>query len=452
MSRKPRILVVEDDPDGCRSVQEAIEDLDFDVVATMTGQAGVDAFGNGRFDVVITDLALPDIDGIEVMNTIHERADSVPILIMTAFGTVSSAVDAMRNGAYDYITKPLDLVELQSRVGRAVEIGRLRKEVQHLHDAVKEKYGLQSMVADAPSMQELSRQILALADTSATVLVQGESGTGKELVARALHAEGGRAHAPFVAVNCGAFTDSLLESELFGHEKGAFTGASERRKGAFERADGGTLFLDEVGTAPASVQIKLLRVLEERELMRVGGQQSVAVDVRVISASNQDLRDMVSEGSFREDLLYRLNVVTLELPPLRERRDDIPKMIDRFVRLAEKTHGRPVTGVDAACYDMLKAREWPGNVRQLRNVIEASVVMMRGPRLVPDDLRLSDTPRREEGGGFVPPEDMSLEMMEKEILTQMLRRYSGNRTLVADKLGISRRTIQRKIKDFELPF
>ena len=306
------------------------------------------------------------------------------------------------------------------------------------------------MVADSPNMQELRRQILARADTSATVLVQGESGTGKELVARALHAESRRAHGPFVAVNCGAFTESLLESALFGHEKGAFTGAHEQRKGAFERADGGTLFLDEVGTAPASVQVKLLRVLEERELLRVGGQKSISVDVRVVSASNQDLMDMVEAGDFREDLLYRLNVVLLQLPPLRERRDDIPKMVDRFVREASREHGRPVVEINADCYDVLMAQEWPGNVRQLKNVIESSIVMMRDTRLKSSDLRLGQGSRKGEPASFVPPEGMSLEEMEKEILVQMLRRHAGNRTLVADKLGISRRTIQRKIKDYRM--
>ena len=452
MSKIPRILVVEDDPDGRRSVQEAIEDLDFDVVATMTGEEGVKAFQSSPFDVVLSDLALPDINGIEVMNRIHMSDENIPVVIMTAFGSVSSAVDAMRNGAYDYITKPLVLDQLQTRVGRAVEIGRLRTEVKNLHEAVKDKHGIHSMVADSPVMQEFIRQVLALADTTATVLVQGESGTGKELVARALHAESRRAHGPFVAVNCGAFTESLLESELFGHEKGAFTGASERRKGAFERADRGTLFLDEVGAAPASVQVKLLRVLEEREFMRVGGQGSISIDVRVVSASNQDLRDMVALGDFREDLLYRLNVVLLELPPLRERRGDIPKMVDRFVRAASQAHGRPVAEVDSSCYDLLVAQEWPGNVRQLKNVIEASVVMMRDTRLKASDLRLNQSARKEDPGSFVPPDGMSLEDMEKEILTQMLRRHAGNRTLVADKLGISRRTIQRKVKDFDLPF
>ncbi|MDA1044714.1 MAG: sigma-54 dependent transcriptional regulator [Verrucomicrobia bacterium] len=452
MSRNPRVLVVEDDPDGCRSVTEAIEDLDIDVVATLSGEEGVRAFLADRFDVVLSDLALPDMDGIEVMNRIHIKDENVPILIMTAYGSVSSAVNAMRNGAYDYITKPLDLGELQTRIGRAVEVGRLRAEVKNLHDAVKDKHGIESMVADSPNMQELTRQIIALADTTATVLVQGESGTGKELVARALHAEGRRAHAPFVAVNCGAFTESLLESALFGHEKGAFTGAIDLRKGAFERADGGTLFLDEVGTAPAPVQVKLLRVLEERELLRVGGQTSVAVDVRVVSASNQDLMELVEAGDFREDLLYRLNVVLLELPPLRERRDDIRKMVDRFVRAASQEHGRAVAAIEPACYDLLMAQEWPGNVRQLKNVIESSVVMMRDTRLKVSDLRLNQGARKNDPGGFVAPEGMTLEEMEKEILVQMLTRHGGNRTLVSDKLGLSRRTIQRKIKEFELPF
>ncbi len=453
MAHKPTVLVVEDDPDGCRSVTEALEDMDCRVVAVLAGEEGVRAFRAGEVDVVLTDLVLPDIDGMEVMKRMQAHNAEIPIIMMTAYGTVSSAVEAMRTGAFDYITKPLDLDELQTRIRRAIENGRLKSEVRNLEATAKARHGLDSMVADSPVMRELTEQILALAGTTATVLVQGESGTGKELVARALHTESGRSRGPFIAVNCGAFTESLLESELFGHEKGAFTGAFERRKGAFERADGGTLFLDEVGTAPASVQVKLLRVLEERELFRVGGQNAISVNVRVVSASNADLQSLVESGAFREDLLYRLNVVTLDLPPLRDRREDIPAMADRFVQAACRQHGLEVKELDPECYALLAIQDWPGNVRQLRNVIEAAVVMTRDAVLLPRHLRLENAAgRRQEDSGFVPPEGMSLEEMEKEILSRMLERHAGNRTLVADKLGISRRTIQRKIKEYELPF
>jgi DNA-binding NtrC family response regulator len=446
-----RILVVEDDPDGCRSVREAVEDIGFEAVVAMTGQEGVDLFEKGRFDAVLSDLVLPDIDGIEVLAHIRRIESDVPVMIMTAYGTVSSAVDALKSGAYDYITKPLDLDDLQSKVARAVETRRLRMRVSNLEESMHERYGVSSIVAASENMLECLRQVEALKDTAATVLIQGESGTGKELVARALHVDGGRSAGPFVAVNCGALAESLLESELFGHEKGAFTGAANRRKGAFERADGGTLFLDEVGNAPASVQVKLLRVLEERELFRVGGQTAVPVDVRLISASNQDLDQMVRDGKFREDLLYRLKVVTLWIPPLRERRGDVRLLTDHFMAAACEDHGRVITSVDPRCYALLESQEWPGNVRQLRNVIEASVIMAAGPMLMPSDLRLKDQgkPGR---AAFTVPDDMSMQDIEKEVLLQLLGRYDGNRTLVAEKLGVSRRTIQRKISDYNLPF
>jgi DNA-binding NtrC family response regulator len=302
-------------------------------------------------------------------------------------------------------------------------------------------------------MEDVLRQIEALKDTGTTVLIQGESGTGKELVARALHVDGRRAAAPFVAVNCGAFTETLLESQLFGHEKGAFTGATSRHRGAFERADGGTLFLDEVGNAPPPVQIKLLRVLEERELVRVGGQEPVAVDVRLVSASNRDLKAMVEAGEFREDLYYRLNVVTIDIPPLRKRREDIRKLAESFRLAACTEHGRAVTSIDPACMALLEKYDWPGNVRQLRNAIEAGVVMARGSVLTAADIRLEaiegSTVR---GEGFVVPEGMNYAQLEKEILQQLLQRHHGNRTLVADQLQVSRRTIQRKIKEYQLPF
>jgi transcriptional regulator with PAS, ATPase and Fis domain len=291
-----------------------------------------------------------------------------------------------------------------------------------------------------------------LKDAGATVLIQGESGTGKEVVARALHVDGARRAGPFVAVNCGAFAESILESEVFGHEKGAFTGAVARHRGAFERADGGTLFLDEVGNAPESVQVKLLRVLEEREVMRVGGQAPVPVDVRLISASNRELAGLVEAGDFREDLFYRIKVVTIEIPPLRERRQDIRPLTDHFLAAACVDHGRAVTRVEPECYAALEAFDWPGNVRQLRNVIESAVIMASGTTLRTENLRLTEIRRREEARGFVVPDDTTFAELEREILLQLLRRFDGNRTLVAEKLGISRRTIQRKIKDYELPF
>ncbi len=451
----PRVLVVEDDPDGRRSVVEAIRDAGYDVLAAETGRAGIELARREAVDVVISDLKLPDIDGLQVMDEIKRLRD-VPVLIMTAYGSVESAVRALKKGAYDYLVKPLDLDDLQAKLARALETSRLRAQVASLRSEIHNRYSARSMVADAPAMREVLRQIEAVADTNATVLVLGESGTGKELVARALHADGKRAAGPFVAVNGGAFAETLLESELFGHEKGAFTGATARHEGAFERAQGGTLFLDEIGIAPKSVQARLLRTLEEKEILRVGGREAVKVDARIVAASNRDLDELVEAGEFRHDLLYRLQVVTIRLPPLRERREDVRALADRFRAAASAEHGRHVESIDPAGYERLAAYAWPGNVRELRNVIESAVIMARGPVLRAEDLRVG---RQDEGAAASPagprltiPAATTLADLEREALLGALSRHAGNRQLTAEELGISTRTIQRKIREYALPF
>jgi len=448
---KSRILIIEDDPDGRRSVVEAIQECGFDVVAAASGKEGILLFQESEFDSVLSDLVLPDIDGIEVLSQIKRIDGNMPVLIMTAYGTISSSVKALKAGAYDYITKPLDLDDLQSKITRAVETRRLRKEVSDLQKSMKVRYTASSIIAKSPGMLEVIRQIGALADTTATVLISGESGTGKELVARALHVDGKRGSGPFIAVNCGAFTESLLESQLFGHEKGAFTGASNQHKGAFERANGGTLFLDEIGDAPKSVQIKLLRVLEEKEILRVGGHTPFHIDVRLISASNKDLDELVETGEFREDLLYRLKVVTLHIPPLRQRPEDIKPLANRFIASACEEHGRYIESIEPSFYEKLEKYDWPGNVRQLQNVIESSVIMTKEAVLWTPILGIDMDKKRSESG-FEVPDGMSFAALEKEILSQLLSRYEGNRTITAERLGISRRTIQRKIKEHNLPF
>jgi DNA-binding NtrC family response regulator len=451
---KPTILIIEDDPDGARSVSEAASDAGFDVTLASTGQAGLAQFRERTPDVVLTDLVLPDIDGIEVLQRALRLERNVPVLVMTAYGSVESSVRAMRAGAYDYIPKPLDLDDLQSKLRRASEASRLRRQVDQLSASVRDRFTARSMVAESPAMREVLRQIEALADTTATVLIQGESGTGKELVARALHVDGRRSSEPFVAVNCGAFAESLLESELFGHEKGAFTGAVAQHKGAFERADGGTLFLDEIGDAPPAVQVKLLRAIEEREIRRIGGQEPFPVDVRLISATNRDLPERAAEGAFREDLLYRINVVTLTLPPLRRRIEDIRPLADRFISKASEEHRRPIARVEPEFYDRLLHYDWPGNIRQLRNAVEAAVLFTTGDVLAAQALNL---PFAAGGRGDATanevrfPDGLTLEAIEKQVLTQVLARCQGNRTLTAEKLGLSRRTIQRKIKEHNLP-
>ena len=450
-----RILIVEDDTDNGRSLLEAIGDLGFEAELAATGMAGVDAFRAQGADVVLTDLVLPDIDGIEVMKRIRGLdAGRTPVILMTAYGSIDSSVRAMKEGAYDYLQKPLDVDDLQAKLSRALETARLRKQVATLSDEIRGQWSAKAWVAESSPMREIVRQTLALAQTNATVLIRGESGTGKELVARALHADGPRAAGPFVAVNCAAFAESVLESELFGHEKGAFTGAVARHAGAFERARGGTLFLDEIGDAPPSVQVKLLRVLEDREIMRVGGHESFKVDVRLVSATNRDLDARVASGAFRQDLLYRLQVVGIVLPPLCERRADVRPLAERFVALAQTEHGKRLREVEPEWYARLDAYAWPGNVRELRNVVEAAVVTAPGEVLEAARLRLDGPSAKAEEtpGGWSVPTGLTLEEIEKKILEDALRKNGGNRSLTAEQLGLSRRTIQRKIQDYGLPF
>jgi two-component system response regulator HydG len=446
------VLVVEDDPDGRASLTDALSDMGHAVTSAESAADGLRAFREGKFDCVLCDLVLPDRDGIEVLDQLRRMDPGMPVLIMTAYGSVDTAVRALKAGAYDYVSKPLDLDDLASKVGRAIETGRLRRQVVELRQTVRDRYTADAMVAESPAMREVLRQIEALAATNATVFIHGESGTGKELAARALHVDGIRSGKAFVAVNCGAFTESLLESELFGHEKGAFTGAVRLHKGAFERADGGTLFLDEIGDAPKSVQVKLLRVLEEREIIRVGGQETLRVDVRLVSASNKDLDAMVEDGTFREDLLYRLRVVSLGMPPLRERKEDVRPLTDRFIAAACEEHGRHISTVLPSFYERLESFDWPGNVRQLRNVVEAAVIMARESTL---DASSARVPAGEPDGvrqPLVAPPGLTFADIEREVLSQTLRRLEGNRTLTADALGLSRRTVQRKIQEYKLPY
>jgi len=458
MSTTPTLLVIEDDPDNARSVTEAAEDAGFATVCAATGTAGVDAFRQQVPDLVLSDLVLPDIDGLDVLARLRKLDPAVPVIIMTAYGSVESGVRAMREGAYDYVTKPLDLDDIQSKLRRAYETSRLRRQVDKLAQTVREKYASTAIIAESPGMKSVIARIEALADTAATVLIAGESGTGKELVARALHVDSKRADGPFVAVNCGAFAENLLESELFGHEKGSFTGAVGTYKGAFERADGGTLFLDEIGDAPASVQVKLLRALEEKEVRRVGGREVFKVNVRLVSATNKDLEKMVREGSFREDLFYRLNVVTLRVPPLRERREDIRHMADRFLARAAAENGKHIASVRPDFYAALEAYDWPGNVRQLRNAVESAVLLSPGGVLTADSVALPGAPVRPSADAGRPPDalalpdGMTLEQLERLVLETRLQQNNGNRTLTADQLGLSRRTIQRKIKEHNLPY
>lgn len=448
MAEKLTVLIIEDDPDGMESVSEAVESAGFRVLKAVCGNKGVELFREARPQVVLSDLVMPDIDGIRVLEQCREIDASVPFIMMTAYGSVDSSVKALRNGAYDYIQKPLNLDELEATLRRAAETSRLRRRIDDLAASIRDKFSVHAMVAESEKMRSVLRQVEAVADTSATVMIRGESGTGKELVAKALHADSSRNSGPFVAVNCGAFSESLLESELFGHEKGAFTGAVSKYAGAFERADGGTLFLDEIGDAPASVQIKLLRALEEREIRRIGGEKPFKVDVRIVSATNRDLEDMIASGSFREDLFYRLQVVSIAIPPLRERISDIRPLAERFIAQAVTTHSRVVKNVTSGFYKVLEAFNWPGNIRQLRNVVESAVLLCTDGILDENSPSLPKLAGSSGSNGFVVPENMTFEELEREIFRQVLARNAGNRSITAEQLGLSRRTVQRKASEF----
>ena len=445
--QKPRILLIEDDPDGRRSVSEALIESGYEVVAADCGQKGVGMFGQQTFDAVLSDIKLPDIDGVQVLRQIRKTDPDMAVLLMTAYGTISAAVEALKAGAYDYILKPLDLTDLQAKIAHAIEARRLRCQVASL----KQELFARPIVAKSKEMLSVLKQAQTVAPTSASVLILGESGTGKELVARALHAQGKNPEGNFIAVNCGAFAENLLESELFGHEKGAFTGATQTHTGAFERAHNGTLFLDEIGLASAHVQSRLLRVLEEKEIMRVGGSKPIALDVRIIAASNRDLDELVAEKKFRHDLLYRLKVITIHIPPLRERPDDIRPLAEYFITRSCKENGKHIEAVDPDFYAALEKHPWPGNVRELRNIIESAVILASSPKLTPADIRLSSHDLNSPPADSMPIK-RSLAEMEREAILSALQRNKGSRTLAASELDISTRTIQRKITDFNLPF
>lgn len=443
--QKPKILLIEDDPDGRRSLSDALRESGYEVAAAESGRQGLEFFGRQTFAAVLSDIKLPDLDGHEILKQIRQSAPELPVLLITAYGTVPEAVAALKAGAYDYILKPLDLAELQAKVAHAVEAHSLRSQVA----ALKQELFARPIIAESEQMRALLKQVRAIAPTQANVLILGESGAGKELIARALHVLSRNPAGPFIAVNCGAFTESLLESELFGHEKGAFTGATQMRAGAFERAHNGTLFLDEVGLASAHVQSRLLRVLEEREIMRLGGAKPLRVDVRIIAASNRDLEELVHEKKFRHDLLYRLQVITLALPPLRERPEDIQPLAEYFIARTCRENGKHIESIDPDFFAALKQHNWPGNVRELRNVIEAAVVLSTAPILKAAGLKLP--PQKNES----PPPDSgkpTLAAMERNAILEALQKNKGNRTLAAKELDISTRTIQRKIKDYNLPF
>ncbi len=453
MSEKAVVLIVDDDRHTREGLQRALRRT-YHVITAESGERALEVAGETPPDIVLSDVRMPGMDGITLLRRLRTHfPDSIAILL-TAYGNVEVAVEAMKAGAYDFLTKPVNLDHLELLVDRALRSRRIESENRALKEQLNDRFGLESMTGNSAPMQQLFESIQQAAPTQATVLIQGESGTGKELVARAMHRLSTREQGAFVAVHCAALSAQLLESELFGHEKGAFTGALARRRGRFELADGGTLFLDEIGEIDAAVQVKLLRVLEERTFERVGGNDSVEVDIRLIAATNRDLREMVDAGDFREDLYFRLDVVTLDLPPLRERLGDIPLLCDRFVREFSERNGKPIDGITSDAVNQLAAYHWPGNVRELRNTIEKMVVLSRGERLstqdIPPKIKAASQDHLASAATTMAAQSShSLAETEKGMILAALRTHAGNRTKAAEVLGISRRTLHRKLNQFK---
>ena len=444
----PRLLVVDDDAESCAVVGEALRTEGYEVSTSSSGQAALVLAGAQIFDVVISDIRMPDLDGLGLMRGLHQANPDVSVILMTAFGTVEAALEAIKQGAYDYVSKPLRLEELLLTVRRALERRRLLREVHTTHEVLRDRYHLDNIVGVSPGMIEVFKLIARVASTRSPVLITGESGTGKEVVARTLHFNGPRCAAPFVAINCAGLAEGLLESELFGHVRGAYTGAVSHRRGLFEAGDGGTVFLDEVGDISQNTQAKLLRVLGEQEVRPVGGNQVNHVDVRVIAATNKDLRHAIHEGRFREDLYYRLNVVSLHLPPLRERREDIPVLAHHFLRKYAEANGKAIRDFAPETLSLLEAHPWPGNVRELENAVERAVAVGASPVVLPEDLpahlALSSLPAPAVQTAVSPLP--SLDEMTQQHLARVLAATDGNKKRAAEILGVDRRTLYRMLE------
>lgn len=452
-----RILVVDDEPLMRDFLVETLQRKKYVVDAVGNGSQALEKVKSEHYDLVVSDIRMPEVSGMEVLEDVKKNNPETEVVMITAFGTIENAVDAMKMGAYDYITKPFSADEIEIVVDRALERQQLRDENRilrndnnQLRNQLKEKYTFSSIVGVTDVMREVYDKIEMIAPSKATVLILGESGTGKELVARAIHYNSDRQNKPFIKVNCAALPESLMESELFGHEKGAFTGAIRTTKGRFELANTGTLLLDEIGELSLPLQSKLLRVLQEREFERVGNPSPLSVDVRVIATTNRDLKEEVKEGNFREDLFYRLNVVPILLPPLRERKEDIPLLADHFLRKYCEDNNRNITGINDAAMNKLMGQDWPGNVRELENHIERAVVLCREEEL--DDRHFSfehDGVEQAGVGGLegVGP-GVTLREMEKQLILSTLTSENNNRTRASEILGISVRTLRNKLNEY----
>ncbi|OGP84542.1 MAG: two-component system response regulator [Deltaproteobacteria bacterium RBG_16_58_17] len=452
MDEKPKILVV-DDEDSHRIMLRAVLSEDgYAVTEAADGTDAIMAVEKEAFDVILLDIRMTTMDGIEALTEIRKMSPLVPVLIMTAYASVKTAVEALKAGAFDYLTKPLDIEELKILIEKTLEHYHLRAENLVLKERLGDRFDFTRIIGRSPKMKSLLDTLAMVAPSDATVLIMGESGTGKEVVANAIHHNSPRAGQPFIKVSCASLPETLLESELFGHKKGAFTGAVYRREGRFQLAHRGTIFLDEVGEMSRATQMKLLRALQEKEFEPVGSAQTIKVDIRVIAATNKDLEKDVKDGRFREDLYYRLNVVPIVLPPLRERKEDISPLTDHFLALYGEKNRKSLKGLSGKALDLLVRYDWPGNIRELENCIERAVIMAREEVIVPADFppQIQMLSREEGTNGFNIPSGISLEEMERALIVKTLAETDGNRTRASEILGINRRTLQNKLKQYGL--
>ena len=441
------ILIIDDEKNIREGLSAALELDGYSVKLAANGAEGLALIEKGDIDLVITDLRMPGISGEEVLAKVRGESPGIPVIVLTGHGSIDTAVDAMRNGAYDFLTKPLSLDRLSLIVKRALAGRELEIRHSSLQQELDAKASFESIIGKSAEMQRIFQMVRKATDSKASVLITGESGTGKELIANALHNLSPRKNHPFIKVHCAALSETLLESELFGHEKGAFTGAAARKRGRFELANTGTIFLDEIGEINQNVQIKILRVLQDKRFERVGGEDTLEVDVRVIAATNRNLEEEIAQGRFREDLFYRLNVVHIQVPPLRDRKDDIPLMLNAFLDEFNRENNKSITGFDARSRSALYKYDWPGNIRQLRNCVESAVVMCSG-----NEITLEDLPPTVRGAAesnvIQVPVGISMAEAEKIIIQQNLASNQGNKSKTADILGIGRKTLHRKLEGY----
>jgi len=452
MNNKSEILVVDDDSAHRTMLRTLLSGWQYDIIEADDGSTAIKKVRERPFDLVLMDVRMLKVSGLEALDEIKAFNPAIPVIIMTAYSSLETAVDAIKKGAYDYLTKPLDFDKLKITIKRAMEHIRLKEENRILKESLGKHFDRQNIIGQSPAMIKLLETVAQVAASEATVLINGESGTGKELIAGAIHFNSPRKDGPFVKINCAAITETLLESELFGHEKGAFTGADKRKDGRFVQAHKGSLFLDEVSEMTLAMQVKLLRVLQEREITRVGGDGAVKVDARVIGATNRNLMNMIKESSFREDLFYRLNVISLDIPPLRKRRDDIVLLVQHFLQDFAAKNRKHIKGFTPKAIDRLIRYDWPGNVRELMNAVERAVVLARTEHIDDEDLAIIQTPLGQTAESTPVLDDINynitLEDMERTAVIKTLKTSDGNKSEAARRLGITRKTLHKKLKKY----